>query len=71
MAGMVDPYAGRHPSRAVGFAECAGLPKISKAAVGLGLDEDEGARLARVAWEEIYPEPPPEYRSSECRPGGN
>jgi len=51
-------------------AECAGLQKIPEAAAALGLDEQEGSRLARIAWEEVYPGLPSEYRSPECRSGG-
>lgn len=51
-------------------AECAALQVTDDAAVALGLDEATGRRLARLSWEEVYPVLLPEYRSTECRPGG-
>ncbi|HVM18016.1 MAG TPA: hypothetical protein VM290_10590 [Gaiellaceae bacterium] len=50
--------------------ECVAIQRVRPIAELLGLDEEEGARLAEAYWEEIYPDMPAEYRSDACRPGG-
>ena len=50
--------------------ECVAIQRVRPIAELLGLDEEEGARLAEAYWEEIYPDMPAEYRSRDCRPGG-
>lgn len=50
--------------------ECAALQRIADTASALGATPERTARLARIAWEEVYPANIPQYRSRECRPGG-
>ncbi len=50
--------------------ECAGLQHTAAVAEALGAARQLAGELARLQWEESYPELPDEYRSSACRPGG-
>jgi hypothetical protein len=51
-------------------AECYGMQAIPRTASLLGLGGDEGRRLADFYWSGWYPRMDPEYRSEECRDGG-
>jgi hypothetical protein len=50
--------------------ECAALQRVEETAAALGASAVRAERLARVAWEDVYPANSVEYRSDECRPGG-
>jgi hypothetical protein len=52
------------------LAECKALQRVAQTAELLGLSGIRARRLARIAWEDVYPTVPAEYRSPECRPGG-
>jgi hypothetical protein len=51
-------------------ADCYGLQAMPDIAARLGLDEDRGRWLTEYAWRYIYPRARGEYRSAECRDGG-
>jgi hypothetical protein len=50
--------------------ECVALQRMDEVGVLLGASEEHAQHLKRLAWEEVYPEMPAEYRSPECRAGG-
>jgi hypothetical protein len=50
--------------------ECAALQRVEETAAALGASVNRAERLARIAWEDLYPANSLEYRSDECRPGG-
>jgi len=52
-------------------AECFGIQEIPHVARLLGLNTVEGRRIARRYWAGWYPLRDPEYRSDECRDGGD
>jgi hypothetical protein len=52
------------------LAECVALQKLELAADAFGWEPTVGSRLTTLAWNEIYPQLPAEYRSPECRSGG-
>jgi hypothetical protein len=51
-------------------ADCYGLQAMAEVATGLGIGEDVARSLADYAWRYIYPRASEEYRSDECRDGG-
>jgi hypothetical protein len=51
-------------------AECYGLQAMHAVATGLGLDDERAQFLADYAWRFFYPRARGEYRSDECRDGG-
>jgi hypothetical protein len=51
-------------------AECLGAQLAFRTAVELGVEKDYARKLARTYWESMYPRLPKEYRSPECRNGG-
>jgi hypothetical protein len=51
-------------------ADCYGLQAMPAVGAALGLDEKRARFLAEYAWHYIYPRAPGEYRSGECRDGG-
>jgi hypothetical protein len=51
-------------------ADCHGMQSIAKAAVMLGRTNAEAAYLATLYWKHWYPWQIPDFRSSECRNGG-
>jgi hypothetical protein len=51
-------------------AECLGAQFADETAVELGASKDYARKLARRYWERMYPLLPEEYRSPECRDGG-
>lgn len=50
--------------------ECAAMQRDVLTAQALGATEDQGVDLARYYWEQVYPQMPDDYWSSECAPGG-
>jgi hypothetical protein len=52
-------------------AECLGIQEIPHVARLLGLSAEEGRRIARRYWIGWYPLRDPDYRSDECRDGGD
>ena len=50
--------------------ECYGMQDVRRTARLLGTDRNEAAKLARVAWLDIYPQRPRNYRTALCRDGG-
>jgi hypothetical protein len=50
--------------------ECAALQHVAETAASLGVSDARAERLAQIAWLDVYPANPPEYKSAECRPGG-
>jgi hypothetical protein len=50
--------------------ECYAMQRVVEAAPKLGLSDAEARRLERTYWEEIYPEDPPEYFTTDCRNEG-
>jgi hypothetical protein len=52
------------------LAECAALQRDHRTAVLLGATDDEARSLARRYLLTVYPTMPAEYRSGECRAGG-
>jgi hypothetical protein len=52
-------------------ADCYGLQEMPTVARGLGLGEEAARSLAEYAWQYIYPRAPDDYRSAECRDGGD
>lgn len=50
--------------------ECAALQHAAAVAIELGADPDLAAELARIQWQDHYPDLTDTYRSVECRPGG-
>jgi hypothetical protein len=51
-------------------AECYGLQNVAAAAQELGASESYASELAQVAWQEIYPQMPADFRSPDCRNNG-
>ena len=51
-------------------AECLGAQLGFETAVELGVSKDYARKLTRMYWETMYPRLPMEYRSPECRNGG-
>ena len=51
-------------------AECYGLQRVRPLARTLGASRDYAAFMARVAWKQLYPLLPANYRSPECRNDG-
>jgi hypothetical protein len=60
MAGIVNEAA----------AECAAMQRDVRTARALGASREQARELARYYWDQVYPQMPDEYRSSECAPGG-
>ena len=52
-------------------AECLGAQLAVETAVELGAPKPYARKLARAYWETMYPRLPKEYRSPECRNGGD
>ena len=52
-------------------AECVALQLAAEGAPMLGVEPVTGRRLARLYLRMVLPEESPEYRSAECRSGGN
>jgi hypothetical protein len=52
-------------------AECVGMQRAAWTAVRLGIARADGQRLARTYWRETYPDQFEDYRSEECRDGGD
>jgi hypothetical protein len=50
--------------------ECYALQTIAFVAERLGASHEQGEQLARAAFVGLYPRMPAEYRSDECRDGG-
>lgn len=50
--------------------ECAALQRMDEMGAALGASEEHREKLQRLAWEELYPTLPQEYRSAECKAGG-
>jgi hypothetical protein len=51
-------------------AECLGAQLAFETAVELGVPKNYARKLTRTYWETMYPRLPREYRSPECRNGG-
>lgn len=51
-------------------AECRGMQRLAGLARTLGLRAAEAQRLARVYWREVYRDSDRQYRTQECRDGG-
>jgi hypothetical protein len=51
-------------------AECLAMQRDAKTARLLGASPQQAAKLARRYWREFYPRMNDDYRSAECRPGG-
>ncbi|MDQ1616514.1 MAG: hypothetical protein QOJ60_2453 [Actinomycetota bacterium] len=51
-------------------AECEAVQRDAQTARLLGSSETDALTLARVYWQQAYPEMPPAYRTVDCRPGG-
>ena len=51
-------------------ATCYGMQRIRQVARKLGADAEYAELLAETFWSDIYPEAPPGYSSSGCRPRG-
>ena len=51
-------------------AECHALQRVDELAAALGAEAAVARRLAELAWTDVYPSLPAEYRSPECKPGG-
>jgi hypothetical protein len=52
------------------IAECRGMQRLASVARGLGVARRQARRLARVYWDVIYPDSHPDYRTRDCRDGG-
>lgn len=50
--------------------ECSAVQQVRALARALGIDGAYADALAQYAWEQIYPENDPEYRTPLCRDGG-
>jgi hypothetical protein len=50
--------------------ECVALQRMDEIGVLLGATEQHADHLKLLAWEEVYPAMPDEYRSPQCRAGG-
>lgn len=51
-------------------AECHGVQRIPETARALGFASADARALAELYWTELYPENDDEYKSKECRSGG-
>jgi hypothetical protein len=51
-------------------AECYGLQTMREVGNGLGLRDEIAQSIAEYAWRNFYPRAPGEYRSDDCRDGG-
>ena len=51
-------------------ADCYGLQQMTAVARGLGVGDEAARSLAEYAWLYIYPRSRGEYRSADCRDGG-
>jgi hypothetical protein len=52
-------------------ADCYGLQEMAAVGRGLGLGHEEARSVAEYAWRYIYPRAEGEYKSAECRNGGD
>jgi hypothetical protein len=50
--------------------ECSALQRMDEIGITLGASAEHARRLTRIAWEDVYPFLPPEYRSPQCKAGG-
>ena len=60
----------RAPALNEAAVNCAALQEVGRTARALGASRAYAARLARVAWQEVYPDEPSEYVTAACRDGG-
>jgi hypothetical protein len=51
-------------------AECYALQTMRDVAKGIGIGDEPAQSLAEYAWGQVYPRAREEYRSDECRDGG-
>lgn len=51
-------------------AECYGLQHTAQVARALGAPARKAQLLARLYWEQVYPDMPDEYRTTDCVDGG-
>ena len=58
------------PGASEAVTECYAMQRADELAIALGADQPYARRLAEAFWQDIYPENEPEYRSRECRDGG-
>ena len=50
-------------------AECYGMQHTAQVARALGAPQRKAQLLARLYWEQVYPDMPDEYRTSDCADG--